>query len=109
MRPASKHRKTATVLRLTPWTLRIWQIATASLSKWSASTAAALSHQRRRAHPACHRVQLRPFYHFERTMQLNDFGCLRVTMGLLPGMVAKKKGHVVNISSIGVLTNAPAL
>jgi len=28
-------------------------------------------------------------------------------MGLLPGMVAKKKGHVVNISSIGVLTNAP--
>ena len=40
-------------------------------------------------------------------MQLNYFGCLRVTMGLLPGMVAKKKGHVVNISSIGVLTNAP--
>jgi short-subunit dehydrogenase len=28
-------------------------------------------------------------------------------MGFLPGMVAKKKGHVVNISSIGVLTNAP--
>jgi NAD(P)-dependent dehydrogenase (short-subunit alcohol dehydrogenase family) len=44
---------------------------------------------------------------FERTMQLNYFGCLRVTMGLLPGMVAKKRGHVVNISSIGVLTNAP--
>ena len=40
-------------------------------------------------------------------MQLNYFGCLRVTMGLLPGMVAKRKGHVVNISSIGVLTNAP--
>ncbi|MFN3416997.1 MAG: SDR family oxidoreductase [Caldimonas sp.] len=47
------------------------------------------------------------FHDFERTMQLNYFGCLRVTMGLLPGMVAKKKGHVVNISSIGVLTNAP--
>jgi NAD(P)-dependent dehydrogenase (short-subunit alcohol dehydrogenase family) len=28
-------------------------------------------------------------------------------MGLLPHMVAKRKGHVVNISSIGVLTNAP--
>jgi NAD(P)-dependent dehydrogenase (short-subunit alcohol dehydrogenase family) len=28
-------------------------------------------------------------------------------MGLLPGMAAKRKGHVVNISSIGVLTNAP--
>jgi hypothetical protein len=39
------------------------------------------------------------FHDFERTMQLNYFGCLRVTMGLLPGMVAKRKGHVVNISS----------
>ncbi len=47
------------------------------------------------------------FHDFERTMQLNYFGCLRVTMGLLPGMVTKKKGHIVNISSIGVLTNAP--
>ncbi|MEO7114422.1 MAG: SDR family oxidoreductase [Caldimonas sp.] len=47
------------------------------------------------------------FHDFERTMQLNYFGCLRVTMGFLPGMVAKKKGHIVNISSIGVLTNAP--
>lgn len=47
------------------------------------------------------------FHDYERTMQLNYFGCLRVTMGFLPGMVTKKKGHVVNISSIGVLTNAP--
>ena len=47
------------------------------------------------------------FHDFERTMQLNYFGCLRVTMGLLPGMATKRKGHVVNISSIGVLTNAP--
>jgi NAD(P)-dependent dehydrogenase (short-subunit alcohol dehydrogenase family) len=47
------------------------------------------------------------FHDFERTMQLNYFGCLRITMGLLPGMVAKRKGHIVNISSIGVLTNAP--
>ncbi|MCE4556323.1 SDR family oxidoreductase [Pelomonas cellulosilytica] len=47
------------------------------------------------------------FHDFERTMQLNYFGCLRVTMGLLPAMVARKRGHVVNISSIGVLTNAP--
>ncbi|MCK6432440.1 MAG: SDR family oxidoreductase, partial [Aquabacterium sp.] len=47
------------------------------------------------------------FHDYERTMSLNYFGCLRVTMGLLPGMVAKRRGHVVNISSIGVLTNAP--
>jgi NAD(P)-dependent dehydrogenase (short-subunit alcohol dehydrogenase family) len=47
------------------------------------------------------------FHDYERTMQLNYFGSLRVTTGFLPGMVAKRKGHVVNISSIGVLTNAP--
>ena len=47
------------------------------------------------------------FHDFERTMQLNYFGCLRVIMGFLPGMVRKRKGHVINISSIGVLTNAP--
>jgi NAD(P)-dependent dehydrogenase (short-subunit alcohol dehydrogenase family) len=47
------------------------------------------------------------FHDFERTMQLNYFGALRLTMGLLPAMVARRRGHVVNISSIGVLTNAP--
>jgi len=47
------------------------------------------------------------FHDYERTMQLNYFGSLRITMGLLPGMVAKKRGHVVNISSISVLVNAP--
>jgi NAD(P)-dependent dehydrogenase (short-subunit alcohol dehydrogenase family) len=47
------------------------------------------------------------FHDFERTMQLNYFGALRITMGLLPAMVARRRGHVVNISSIGVLTNAP--
>jgi NAD(P)-dependent dehydrogenase (short-subunit alcohol dehydrogenase family) len=47
------------------------------------------------------------FHDYERTMHLNYFGSLRVTTGFLPGMVAKRQGHVVNISSIGVLTNAP--
>jgi NAD(P)-dependent dehydrogenase (short-subunit alcohol dehydrogenase family) len=47
------------------------------------------------------------FHDYERTMQLNYFGALRITMGLLPGMVAKKRGHIVNISSISVLVNAP--
>ena len=47
------------------------------------------------------------FHDFERTMTLNYFGSLRITMGLLPGMVKKRKGHVVNISSISVLVNAP--
>ncbi len=47
------------------------------------------------------------FHDFERTMQLNYFGALRLTMGLLPKMIEQKRGHVINISSIGVLTNAP--
>ena len=47
------------------------------------------------------------FHDYERTMQLNYFGALRITMGLLPGMVAKRRGHVVNISTISVLVNAP--
>jgi NAD(P)-dependent dehydrogenase (short-subunit alcohol dehydrogenase family) len=47
------------------------------------------------------------FHDFERTMQLNYFGALSITMGLQPKMVAQKSGQVINISSIGVLTNAP--
>ncbi len=47
------------------------------------------------------------FHDYERTMQLNYFGCLKVTMTVLPGMIQQKRGHVLNISSIGVLTNAP--
>jgi len=47
------------------------------------------------------------FHDFERTMQLNYFGALRLTMGLLPKMIEQKRGQVINISSIGVLTNAP--
>ncbi|HVV97038.1 MAG TPA: SDR family oxidoreductase [Rhodanobacteraceae bacterium] len=47
------------------------------------------------------------FHDFERTMQLNYFGALRLIMGVLPGMAERHRGHIVNISSIGVLTNSP--
>jgi NAD(P)-dependent dehydrogenase (short-subunit alcohol dehydrogenase family) len=47
------------------------------------------------------------FHDFQRMMQLNYFGAVRVTMGLLPAMVAQQSGQVIVISSIGVLTNAP--
>jgi NAD(P)-dependent dehydrogenase (short-subunit alcohol dehydrogenase family) len=47
------------------------------------------------------------FHDYQRTMQLNYFGALRLTLGLLPAMQKQKAGHVINISSIGVLTNAP--
>ncbi|GAA5218053.1 SDR family oxidoreductase [Corallincola platygyrae] len=47
------------------------------------------------------------FHDYQRTMQLNYFGCVKLTMGLLPGMLANGGGHIINMSSIGVLTNAP--
>lgn len=47
------------------------------------------------------------FHDFERCMQLNYFGSLRLIMGVLPNMEKQRKGHIINISSIGVLSNAP--
>ena len=47
------------------------------------------------------------FHDFERTMQLNYFGSLRLIMGFMPGMTQRRKGHIINISSIGVLANSP--
>ena len=47
------------------------------------------------------------FHDFERTMQLNYFGAIRLVMGLLPAMRQQRRGHVVNVSSIGVQTNPP--
>lgn len=47
------------------------------------------------------------FHDFERTMQLNYFGSLRLIMGFMPTMTKRRKGHIINISSIGVLANSP--
>jgi NAD(P)-dependent dehydrogenase (short-subunit alcohol dehydrogenase family) len=47
------------------------------------------------------------FHDFERTMQLNYFGSLRLIMRALPSMSARRSGHVINISSIGVLSSSP--
>jgi len=47
------------------------------------------------------------FHDFERTMQLNYFGALRLIMGVLPHMVEQKAGHIINILSIGVQANQP--
>jgi NAD(P)-dependent dehydrogenase (short-subunit alcohol dehydrogenase family) len=47
------------------------------------------------------------FHDFERTMQLNYFGAIRLTMGLLPHMRERGAGHIVNVSSIGAQTNPP--
>lgn len=47
------------------------------------------------------------FHDYERLMQLNYFGALKLIMGFLPVMTEQRRGHVINISSIGVLSNAP--
>jgi thioester reductase-like protein len=52
------------------------------------------------------------FHDFERTMQLNYFGPVRLILSLLPIMRqvspdGRKGGHIINVSSIGVQTNIP--
>jgi NAD(P)-dependent dehydrogenase (short-subunit alcohol dehydrogenase family) len=47
------------------------------------------------------------FHDFERTIQLNYLGTIKLIMGLLPHMRERKAGHVINVSSIGVQTNPP--
>jgi NAD(P)-dependent dehydrogenase (short-subunit alcohol dehydrogenase family) len=51
------------------------------------------------------------FHDFERTMQLNYFGALRLILSLLPAMrkrtEGRKGGHIINVSSIGVQTHTP--
>lgn len=39
---------------------------------------------------------------FERTIETNYLGPIRLLLGLLPAMQARQTGHIVNVSSIGV-------
>ncbi|HEV7942343.1 MAG TPA: SDR family oxidoreductase [Solirubrobacteraceae bacterium] len=47
------------------------------------------------------------FHDYERTMQLNYFGAVKLILGLLPSMRQRGRGHIVNVSSIGVQTSPP--
>jgi NAD(P)-dependent dehydrogenase (short-subunit alcohol dehydrogenase family) len=47
------------------------------------------------------------FHDYERTMQVNYFGSVRLILALLPSMAARKSGHIINVSSIGTQTNPP--
>jgi NAD(P)-dependent dehydrogenase (short-subunit alcohol dehydrogenase family) len=51
------------------------------------------------------------FHDFERTMQLNYFGALKLILSLMPEMRKRSKGrkggHIINVSSIGVQTHTP--
>ena len=43
------------------------------------------------------------FHDFERTIQINYFAPLRLALRVLPGMSERRAGHIINISSMGVL------
>jgi thioester reductase-like protein len=47
------------------------------------------------------------FHDFERTMNLNYFGALKMILAFLPGMRKRKQGHIINISSYSVQMNTP--
>lgn len=45
------------------------------------------------------------FHDYERTMQLNYFGSVRMAMNLLPRMLERHDGHIINVSTVGVQAN----
>ncbi|MFD8493594.1 SDR family oxidoreductase [Amycolatopsis sp. NPDC059657] len=47
------------------------------------------------------------FHDYERTMAVNYFGPVRLTLGLLPSMAAQRFGHVVNVTTQGLQTDTP--
>jgi thioester reductase-like protein len=47
------------------------------------------------------------FHDFQRTMNLNYFGALRLILSFLPGMRERREGHIINISSYSVQMNTP--
>jgi len=47
------------------------------------------------------------FHDYERTMQLNYFGAIRMIIALMPHFRERRRGHIINVSSIGVQTSPP--
>jgi short-subunit dehydrogenase len=47
------------------------------------------------------------FHDYQRTMQLNYFGAVKLILDVLPGMRERGSGHIINISTIGLQTNTP--
>ena len=52
-------------------------------------------------------LSYRRFHDYERTMQLNYFGAVRLILALLPSMQEQGSGHIVNISTAGVQARSP--
>ncbi|MFH2100417.1 MAG: SDR family oxidoreductase, partial [Pseudomonadota bacterium] len=47
------------------------------------------------------------FHDYERCMQINFYGALKLILGFLPKMTENHRGHIINISSIGTQVYPP--
>ena len=47
------------------------------------------------------------FHDFQRTMQLNYFGAVKLILGVMPTMIQQGRGQIINISSIGAQAFPP--
>lgn len=53
------------------------------------------------------RESLDRIHDFERTMELNYFAAVRLTLRLLPGMLERRSGQIINVSSMSTLMPTP--
>lgn len=44
------------------------------------------------------------FHDYQRTMQLNYFAAIRVALNILPSMLVRNEGQIINVSTLGVQT-----
>ncbi|MGL6236321.1 MAG: SDR family oxidoreductase [Segniliparus sp.] len=49
---------------------------------------------------------LERWHDFERTMQINYFSAIRLIRDLVPGMVERRSGHIINVATGGVINDA---
>ena len=47
------------------------------------------------------------FHDYQRTMQLNYFGAIRMAMNLIPAMQENGEGHIINVTTVGVFNGVP--
>jgi NAD(P)-dependent dehydrogenase (short-subunit alcohol dehydrogenase family) len=47
------------------------------------------------------------FHDFQRTVDINYFGALRLILGFLPSMRRQRGGHIINVSSVGAQMGTP--